>query len=58
VKNFLEAAVVAVAVGFVVFILAGIIGGIPSLTVIRTYAGAIGLVAGVLVFIRRWDFNF
>ena len=57
-KNFLEAAVVAVAVGFVVFILAMVVGSIPHLEMIKTYAAAIGLVAGLLIFIRRWDFNF
>lgn len=57
-KNFLEAAIVAVAVGFVVFILATVVGTIPHLEMIGTYAPAIGLVTGALIFIRRWDFNF
>lgn len=49
---------VGVAVGFVVFVIAAIVGGIPHLQVVGQYDGVIGLVAGLLTFVRKWDFNF
>ena len=54
-KNFIRALIVGVIVGFVVGIICYAIGAIPHFTDLRLYDYYIGLAAGGITFLFRWD---
>ena len=54
-KNLINALVYAVIIGFAVGFICMLLGQIPHLGFLASYDVLIGLVAGILTFLNRWD---
>ena len=56
-SNLVNAIIVGVIVGVLVGLLCVLLGQVSRLGFLATYATLIGLVAGILAFLSRWDRN-
>lgn len=56
-KIFAVAVLAGILVGLIVFAACYIIGGLPHLDIVRTYAPEFGILAGAFTFAKRWDWR-